>query len=165
MKTDMVTESQDAARLISDFIANIPMFDDLSIQELELLSERMNLVYLDAGDALFREWDMGDFVCFVESGTVEMLKKCGPDKYTVIATLGRGRSIGEMSIIDNSPRSATLKALTSVRIVTFSRPSFESLLVTHPGIGVKLLKGLARLLGHNLRKTSSRLSDYMLPMG
>jgi CRP-like cAMP-binding protein len=165
MRTDMIAESQDTVRLIAEFIANVPMFDDLGIPELDLLSERMELVQLDAGDTLFHEWDMGDFVCFVESGTVEMLKKCGPDNYTVIATLGRGRAVGEMAIIDNCPRSATLKALTPVRIVTFSRPSFESLLVTHPGVGIKLLKGLARLLGHNLRKTSSRLSDYMMPMG
>jgi CRP/FNR family transcriptional regulator, cyclic AMP receptor protein len=89
----------------------------------------------------------------------------GMDEYSVIATLSRGKSVGEMSIIDNCPRSATLKALTPVRIVTFSRPSFESLLVTHPRVGIKLLKGLARLLGHNLRKTSSRLCDYMMPMG
>lgn len=164
MKTDPSPECRDNAKLISEFIANIPMFDDLSLPELTLVAERMRLVQLRKGDTLFDEWDMGDFVCFVESGTVEMLKKCGPDNYTVIATLGRGRSVGEMSIIDNFPRAATLRALTAARIVTFSRLNFEGLLTTHSGVGIKLLKGLARLLGHNLRKTSSRLNDYMLPL-
>lgn len=165
MNTEMSAESRDTPKLISQFIANIPMFDDLSIAELELLAERMNLVHLSPGETLFDEWEMGHFVCFVESGTVQMLKKSARDEYAVIASLGRGRSVGEMSIIDNIPRSATLKALTSARIVTFSRSSFEGILVTHPGVGIKLLKGMVRLLGHNLRKTSSRVSDYMLPMG
>ena len=97
--------------------------------------------------------------------TLEVLKKSGVDTYTAIGTLGRGKSIGEMSIIENFPRSATLKALSPATVVTFSKQDFEDILSTRPEVGIKLLKGLARLLGHNLRKTSSRIADYMMPMG
>ena len=165
MKTDSVAEMQDASKLITGFIANIPLFDELDMSELALVAERMNLIELNPEEILFEEWDKGDYICFIESGTFELLKKSAANAYVAMATLGRGKSIGEMSIIEHFPRSATLKALSPARVLTFSRKEFESVLAFRPDIGIKLLKGLARLLGHNLRKASSRLSDYMMPMG
>lgn len=165
MKTSCLTEQTSDFKVIVNFLSNIPLFDELAISELEVLSERMSLIELDAGEILFEEWETGDFVCFVENGSFELLKKSGVDTYSKIAILGRGKSIGEMSIIDNFLRSATLKAISPGRVITFSRQLFENITATHPHISIRILKSLARLLGHNLRKTSSRLADYMMPMG
>ena len=165
MQSDSITKSQDASKLIVDFIANIPLFDDLEMHELEFISRHMELLDLEEGQTLYDEWDKGDFVCFVEKGILEVLKKTGANTYIAVGSLRRGRSIGEMSIIDNYPRSATLRAQTASRVVTFSRRDFELILGTNQKIGIKLLKGLSRLLGHNLRKASSRLTDYLMPMG
>lgn len=165
MKLSNTAETQNVSKLIINFISNIPLFDDLGMPELKLLADRMNLVELEAGQILFDEWEKGDSVCFVENGTMEVLKKSGGDAYSAIATLGRGRSIGEMSIIENFPRSVTLKALTAARVVTFSRQEFDFIMDNHPKIGISVLKSLARLLGHNLRKASSRMTDYLMPMG
>ena len=162
---DDITETRNASKLIVNFIANIPLFDDLDMAELTLVAERMCLTELEAGQILFDEWEKGDSVCFVENGTMEVLKKSGSDAYTAIATLGRGRSIGEMSIIENFPRSFTLKALTPAKVVTFSRQNFDFIMDTYPNVGISVLKSLARLLGHNLRKASSRMADYLMPMG
>lgn len=165
MKMNGISENRYASRFIVDFIANIPLFDDLDMPALKLLADRMCLVELEAGQILFDEWEKADSVCFVESGTMEVLKKSGGDAYISIATLGRGRSIGEMSIIENFPRSATLKALTPAKVVTFSKQEFDFIMDTHPNVGISVLKSLARLLGHNLRKASSRMADYLMPMG
>jgi CRP-like cAMP-binding protein len=81
-----------------------------------------------------------------------------------LSTLAKGRSIGEMSLIDNITRSATIKARNHTKMVKLSRKGFDSILDSFPRIGNKILKGIARLLSLNLRKTSSRLADYMLPM-
>lgn len=165
MKTESIPAAENNTKLIVDFIANIPLFDELDMPELELLAGQMQLVGLEKGETVFNEWDKGDFVCFVEEGTLEVLKKSGGDTYGTVATLGRGRSIGEMSIIENFPRSATVKALTQARVVTFFRQDFNTIMGNHAALGIKLLKGLARLLGHNLRKASSRMTDYLMPMG
>jgi CRP/FNR family transcriptional regulator, cyclic AMP receptor protein len=165
MKMESTAETRNISKLIVDFIANIPLFDDLDIPDLKLLADRMSLVELEADQILFDEWEKGDSVCFVESGTMEVLKKSGGNAYAAIATLGRGRSIGEMAIIENFPRSVTLKALTKARVVTFSRQDFGYIMKNHPNVGISVLKSLARLLGHNLRKASSRMADYLMPMG
>ena len=89
----------------------------------------------------------------------------GPDSLDVRATLRRGRSIGEMSIINNFPRSSTVIARSEVRLAVFQRDAFEEILREKVDIGVSILKGLANLLSVNLQKASSRMADNMLPMG
>lgn len=148
-----------------EFIINLPLFEYLERDELVEVAARMNFRDLDPGEVLFNEWDKADFVCFIESGGLDVTKKTGPTSSDVMATLRRGRSIGEMSIINNFPRSSTVVARSKVRLAVFPRSAFEDILEQRVDIGVNILKGLANLLSVNLKKASSRLADNMLPMG
>lgn len=155
----------DKKKEIVEFIINLPLFEFLERDDLLEVAARMDFMNLDPGDTLFSEWDRADFVCFVESGELDVTKKTGPDSSDVRATLKRGRSIGEMSIINNFPRSSTIVARSKVRLAVFQRTAFEDILEEKVDIGVNILKGLANLLSVNLKKASSRLEDNMLPMG
>ena len=92
-------------------------------------------------EVIFSEGDKGDFVCFVTRGALDVVKKNEKGKDVVIATLGKGRSIGEMSIIDDFPRSATVRAKSQTTLLILTRKKFEEMLEQHPQIGVKLLNG------------------------
>ncbi len=159
-----LNDSEDVQELV-DFIINLPLFEFLEKDELQVVAKRMSFLDLDPGEVLFQEWDKADCVCFIESGELDVTKKTGPDSRDVNATLRRGRSIGEMSIINNFPRSSTVIARTKCRLAVFPRQAFEDILESHVQIGIKILKGLATLLSVNLKKLSSRLADNMLPMG
>jgi CRP-like cAMP-binding protein len=87
--------------------------------------------------------------------------KTWTDEEIVLHSLSRGQSFGEMSIIENSPRSATVRATTDASFVTLSRENFESIMKNYPDIGSKILKGISLLLSKYLRQTSSRLVSYM----
>ncbi|MBN1106736.1 MAG: cyclic nucleotide-binding domain-containing protein [Deltaproteobacteria bacterium] len=155
---------------ITEFLTSFPFFDTLDTQELALAAEYLQLVEIDEGKTLFKEGERGDCVYFVVSGELDVIKetvggrKVGIDR-VVISTLTRGRSIGEMSVIDGTPRSATVKARTHSTLAALTLEGFNFICEQHPKIGVKILKGVSRLLSMNMRKTSSRLADYMLPMG
>jgi CRP-like cAMP-binding protein len=69
-----------------------------------------------------------------------------------------------MSVIDKTPRSATVKAQSKATMVALTSEGFDLILEQYPKIGIKVMKGITRLLSLNLRKTSSRLADYLLPM-
>ena len=159
------SKRSDKEKDLVDFIINLPLFEFLEIDELVEVAARMDFRDLYPGDVLFNEWDKADFVCFVESGELNVTKKTGPDSCDVMATLRRGRSIGEMSIINNFPRSSTVIAKSKARMAVFPRSAFEDILEKRVNIGVNILKGLANLLSINLKKTSTRLADNMLPMG
>jgi CRP-like cAMP-binding protein len=147
------------------FIINLPLFEFLERGDLIVVATKMDFWKLSPGEVLFSEWDKAEFVCFIESGELDVTKKSGPDTSEVIATLKRGRSIGEMSIINNFPRSATVIARTQVRLAVFPSSAFADIPENDPRIAINILKGLANLLSINLKKTSSRISDNLLPMG
>lgn len=155
----------DDAEDLVDFIINLPLFAYLDRNDLVEVAARMEFMELARGDTLFNEWERADFACFIESGELEVTQKTGPDSSTVRAHLKRGRSIGEMSIINNFPRSSTVAARTNVRLAIFRRTAFEEILSHRVDIGINILKGLANLLSMNLKKVSSRVEDNLLPMG
>jgi CRP-like cAMP-binding protein len=150
---------------ILDALIQMPIFDALDTDELKTAVGYMNLITPQKGEIIFREGDRGDYVCFVAEGTLDVIKTSDAGHYVVLSSLSRGRSIGEMSILDNYPRSATVRARTRAVLITLSRESFEDIVNDYPRIGVKIVRGVARMLSLAMRKTSSRLADYMLPLG
>lgn len=164
-ETPLQSEGWHNADDLVDFIINLPLFAYLDRSDLAEVAARMEFMELARGETLFNEWARADFACFIESGELEVTQKTGPDSSAVRARLKRGRSIGEMSIINNFPRSSTVAARTKTRLAIFRRSAFEDILSQRVDIGINILKGLANLLSINLKKVSSRVEDNLLPMG
>ena len=170
MKETTPDSEKKVKETIADFLTIFSFFESLTEEELMVVAEHIHLVELDPDKVLFKEGDKGDCIYFVVEGELDVIKesvsgrKLGIDR-VVITSLSRGRSIGEMSVIDKTPRSATVKARTKSTLVGLALDGFDYLCEEHPRIGIKILKGISRLLSMNMRKTSSRLADYMLPMG
>lgn len=141
-------------------LEKIPFFNDLTEDEQESLMNYMSLYELAEGDTLFREGQVGQYVAFVVEGTMEVLKKSITGVDIIITTVGQGYSIGEMSLVDKAPRSATLKARTKTTLAILAQNAFKLILEKHPAMGIKILIGFARFQTENLRKTSNRLNAY-----
>lgn len=141
-------------------LEKIPFFDELTEKEVNVLMNYMSLYELAAGEVLFKEGQVGQYVAFVVEGTMEVLKKTITGADIVITTVGQGYSIGEMSLIDKAPRSATLRARSKATLAILAQNGFKLILKNHPATGIKILIGFARFQTDNLRKTSSRLNAY-----
>ncbi|MCX8045112.1 MAG: cyclic nucleotide-binding domain-containing protein [Desulfobacterota bacterium] len=163
MVDDKRTESR-LTETIIEFLIGLPLFHELSTSELRIVARHMSFIEIKKDDVLFYEGDRGNYMCFVVDGALEVIKQTEQHTEAVISTLTRGRSIGEMSVIDNFPRSATVRATTAATLLVLTRDRFETLLDTHPPLGIKLLKSLARLMSMHLRRTSSQLADFMAPV-
>ena len=149
---------------VIDVLNGIPFFNSVTSREIRAIARFMNFKRIKAGAVIFREGDPSDFVCFVVGGRLEIVKKSRTGRETVIATAGRGRSVGEMGIIDDYPRSATARTVADTTLVVITRRSFMRILYEYPETGVKILQGIARLISMNLRQTSSQLADYLSPL-
>ena len=142
-----------------DFLSRIPLFRDLSLDEISNLDQYLGVMELSQGDTVFEEGENGEFVCFVVSGEVEVIKKSFTGETTRLARLGTGQTIGEMALVDELPRSATVKVREPSSLTVLSRKEFDALIARYPEMGVKILKHLARSLSLSLRQTSNQLSD------
>ena len=149
---------------VINLLNSIPMFDKLTHKEIKTLALQMKARRCEPGKVLFTEGEKGDYVVFIVSGTLEVLKTARTSEDIFIATIGKGRTIGEMAIIDEYPRSATIRAKAQSIFLIMTRDHFDHILYEYPSIGIKVLKGIARQISLNLRKTSSRLAEYMLPL-
>lgn len=150
---------------ITDLLVKIPMFAGLDADELEIIEKHIKLFEIAQGATLFKEGDQGDYVCFVVNGRLEVIKRTITGDEFVLNTLARGQSVGEMSIIDKKPRSATVRAKTEAILFTLKDSDFEVILKDYSEISMKILKGLSLLMSKKLRQTSSRLVSYMVTAG
>jgi len=153
------------SKAIVTFFLGIPLFSRMNAEEVKLVAKHMNVIELQPGEILFEEADRGNFMCFIAHGSLDVIKQSvNSGQEIVITSLRKGQSIGEMSVIENLPRSATIKARDNAKLFILSQAAFDLIMSRHANIGIKLLKGITILLSNNLRKTSSRLADYMLPI-
>lgn len=155
-------ETQSHSGRLIDIIMDIPFFDKLNGRELATVAKYINYFEISKGEVLFKEGDSGDSVCFVVKGTLDVYKKSStPGKQVKIASVSQNRSIGEMAVIDEYTRSATVKACSDACIVSLTKSGFDALLQENPKIGATILKKIATLVSMNLRSTSSKLADYI----
>jgi CRP-like cAMP-binding protein len=153
-----LSENEEKTR---DLILTLPLFDAFKTDELDILARHMNFMEIMRGEHLFTEGEKGDFMCFVVRGLLDVLKKTTVGDYRVITRLGKGNTIGEMSIIDKAPRSATVIARQPSVVIILTKKGFDILTNHYPGISVLLLKKIMRLLSLNMRLTTSRLADNL----
>jgi CRP/FNR family cyclic AMP-dependent transcriptional regulator len=95
-----------------------------------------------AGQKVFGEGESGDRAYLIQDGTVEISKNGLP-----LATLGKGELFGEMALVDDQPRMATVKAMTDVSVVIIGRDAFrEKLAKSDP-----FIRGLLNIFVRNIR--------------
>ena len=155
---EQLSETEEKTR---DLILTLPLFDAFKTDELDTLARHMNHMEIMRGEHLFLEGDQGDFMCFVVRGLLDVLKKTSAGDYRVITRLGKGNTIGEMSIIDKAPRSATVIARQPSVVILLTKKGFDILTDRYPSLSVVLLKKIMRLLSLNMRLTTSKLADKL----
>jgi len=122
-----------------DLLRGVQLFSELDDRFLEsLASEFMARTYA-AGDTLAEEGESGRTLIVIESGNVTVTVH-GEE----VGRLGAGDAFGEMSLIDRSARSATVKADTEVRGYQLPVWSFRPLIESHPEVAWSLLEALAQ---------------------
>ena len=144
---------------IQEILKEIPFFEDFSDDELDFFSRNVSLRYFPEQTVLFKEGDIGDYLFFVVEGIVDVRLQATVSKPLIIATFERGSCVGEMSIVDDYPRSATIVVTESSELLILTRNRFDSLCREKPYAGVKFLRALAKNLSIRLRKTTGRFAD------
>jgi len=158
MSHKVLSESEEETR---EFLIHLPVFSSFSLNDLSTLAKHMSFVHLQRGEYLFMEGDKGSFMGFVVTGVLEVQKSTTAGDRVTLARLTKGSSIGEMALIDQSVRSATIVAKQTATLVTLTEKGFDLLAERQPALGIQVIKKIARLLSLNMRRTSSKLADFL----
>lgn len=130
-------------------LGRVPMFSSLSKKQLSRLWDRMKIIHHSPGHVIVHEGRGGHGFHIVLEGTVRVER---PGKKI---TLGPGQFFGEMSLIDEGPRSATVEAATHVVTATMSSGEFRSFVQKRPDILWKLLVVMTGRLREEQSATSN----------
>jgi CRP/FNR family transcriptional regulator, cyclic AMP receptor protein len=131
-------------RLLSELPADLPT----------KLFANANRVRLAAGKILFRAGATGDGCYRVDDGLLKVTMVSSSSTERILEFLGPGAIVGELSIIDGLPRSATVVAVRDATLSSVSRPEFEAFAEEHP----EVYKSLVKLLAHRLRETDTAVA-------
>ena len=114
-------------RAVRTYLRKVPLFTGLSDDIVERLESRVNLISYKQGEVIFREGEVGDALYIIRTGFVKVTKKHG-DKEQIIAYLPLGNYFGEMALLEDEKRTATISAFTNVEVIQVLREDFNMLL-------------------------------------
>ncbi len=121
-----------------ELIRHTPLFEHCSKKDLAQIAQIADELDLRAGKVLIREGDRGREFFVIVSGEVEVRRKGRK-----VATLGPGTFFGEMALLSQAPRSATVTALTPLDVLVITDRAFVGLLDRMPEIWLKVARALA----------------------
>lgn len=145
----------EATEILEDLI-NVPILSELSSQELKVVAPYWRYVFLEKSDILFSEGDPADAIYYVVEGEFIIYKDNNGAIPLELTHVKCGQFFGEQAVLENSVRSGTLQAAEPSKILTLSKDGFYEIIDKYPHVGVILLKGLARYLSLQLRKTTGQ---------
>ena len=125
----------------------VPFLSDLSGEQLLPIADIVQHVHVEAGDLVFGEGQPGNHLYVILEGEVDVLR--GKER---VARLGQKECVGEMALLDSSPRSASVKARTDCELLAIARDDFQDLLDMHPA----LARGIIRVLTQRLRHATEQ---------
>lgn len=141
-------------------LREVGLFGALSDEFLEHLVSTLTVLRVMVGDTIFREGDPAREMYVVLEGEIEVLKKSRRGRETRVAILGPNDTFGEMSIIDMQPRSATVRALGSARLLRISTEEMDALYRHDLKSYTLIILNIARDLSRRLRVTDGLLADF-----
>src|SRR4051812_6105525 len=134
-------------------LRDISLFAELSGEERTELARVMSVRAYAPHEALFWVGDAGDEFFVVESGRVSISCPDQSGKDIHLATLARGDFLGEISLLDGGPRTATARAISDVRLLVLDRTAFHGFLRRYPTCAIHVMT----VLGKRHRDTVEKL--------
>ncbi|MFH1723947.1 MAG: cyclic nucleotide-binding domain-containing protein [Elusimicrobiota bacterium] len=139
------------------FLKTFPLFEGLNKRELGRVADIVYDRTYEEGEFIFEMQQPGAAMFIIKSGEVDIIVPQGHGKHLTLATLGPRDFLGELALLDNSPRSASAVATRRTEAMAFFRADLNKLLYTDPVIGCKIFKAFSLIIGIRLKITNEQL--------
>ena len=134
-----------------EVLRSIPLFAKIEPAKLKLLAFTSEQVEYMEGEVLFRQGDAGDAAYIVLEGAADILVDT-PQGQVRVAQLGKNDIVGEIAILCDVPRTATVAAATRLLTLRVSKDGFFNLVTQFPQVGVEIMHELASRLHHTTQQ-------------
>ncbi len=156
-----LNDSQLSKEAICEIIKQSSFFSDFKQDEIEILADWVKIFSAEAGCVILNEGDNSHSFCVIIEGHTNIFKALPNNEHVKIADIGVNESIGEISMIDGSPFSASAIASEKSIVLLMMRDDFNMVITKHLEVGNKLLWKLAKILSERLRRTTTLLAESL----
>jgi CRP/FNR family cyclic AMP-dependent transcriptional regulator len=126
----------------------------LGPEALEFMQGVGEIQIFNPGDRIVSQHEQGDAMFLIIEGSVDVIRDIGVGQQ-FLAKLGRNRSFGEIALLTNSPRTASVVAETKVRLIKITKENLGRLSAENPRIAMQIYRILAESLAQSLRQTGT----------
>jgi CRP/FNR family cyclic AMP-dependent transcriptional regulator len=140
-----------------DVLRQCPLFCHLTKREMKKLSSLIYERHYQAGEYLFEKEQPGTAMFIIKSGLVKIVVPGRGDEESELAAILPEDFVGELALLDDTPRSASARAAEKTDALAFFREDLHELLDTYPVIASKILMALAIITGHRLKASNAQL--------
>ena len=142
----------------ADFLHTVPLFSSLDAEELQRFSELTREKFYPKGSVILFEDDPGDSLHIVRQGRVKVVLVGEDGREVILAVLGVGEHFGELSLIDDQPRSAHVIAMEDSTLLVLRRDDFRRRVDANPAVAWAMLVELSR----RLRRADGKIGGLVL---
>jgi len=142
---------------MEEVLARSGIFQGVDPETANVLAKELEITEIRKGDVLFNEGEPGDSLYIVLSGKIKLGRRAADGRQNLIALMGPSDMVGELSLFDPGPRTATATAVTDTRVARLRKTALRPWLSNRPEIAEQLLRVLAR----RLRRTNDALADLI----
>jgi CRP/FNR family transcriptional regulator, cyclic AMP receptor protein len=139
-------------------LSKVSLFQGLTQDALEMIAQVATEESHALGTKIFQHGDVGDKLYFILEGKVRISREVQGMGEEALAVLGAGDVFGEMSLVDESPRSADARVHERCRLLAIPKDGFEDLLFLHKDLAYEVLWNIVRTLTGRLRETNEKLT-------
>lgn len=132
------------------YLKKLPLLAGLPDEVLEQLAAKVTEHRLEKDEVIFRQGDPGDAVYFIRLGWVKIILVDNNGHELTINQVGPGEIIGEMSLLDELPRSAGAIALTPAEILRLANNDFKAVIDKYPQLGMQFARNISERLRFNV---------------
>jgi CRP-like cAMP-binding protein len=152
-------ENVDADKI--KFLKRLPFFENLKKNQLEQVSQMVYERDYRENEFLFETGQPGAALFIVQSGEISVEIPHESEGPTQLAVLGKHAFLGELALLDESPRSASARALVPTKVFALFRKDLAHLADTHPDISSQIYSTLALIIGNRLKATNELIEKRM----
>lgn len=138
-----------------DTLRRVPLFADLSSQELALIAERVSLRHYSAGAMVFYEGEPCRELFLVQQGTVKLLKSAANGRRQLLGVERAGSALSEVPVFDGGTYPASAEAVSDTVLLRIDADDFRKICAQYPEVALKVIK----VLGHRLRRMGKLVED------
>jgi CRP-like cAMP-binding protein len=140
-----------------DILKKIPIFQDLKKKELGIVSKILYERNYETGEYMFETGQPGAAMFIIKDGVVQITRNSKSGEELVLAHIGAGDFVGELALLDSSPRSASAYVVKNTTAMAIFRSDLEKLFDSYPDLGNKVMRRLATVIGLRLKATNELL--------